>query len=127
MAKINYTSDRFDTSCRPFANIHSLSFVYDPIIKRNISVIHSHRCKLTEDIVEEIYIELREGTVSQDIADMFNVSRGLVDHVNYGRSWPVTGVRYPIRKRNKPVKVLSHDEFPNEDYYPCREWEKRYG
>jgi hypothetical protein len=72
-------------------------------------------------------ILLREGTISKDIANMFGISRGLVDHVNYGRSWPVTGVRYPIRKRNKPVKILSHDEFPNEDYYPCREWEKRYG
>ena len=90
-------------------------------------MIHHWKCKLTEETVEEIYIELREGTYSQDIANMFGISRGLVDHVNHGRSWPVTGVRYPIRKRNKPVKVLSHDEFPNEDYYPCKEWEKRYG
>jgi hypothetical protein len=86
-----------------------------------------HHCKLTEDIVEEIYIELREGTVSQDIADMFNVSKGLIDHVNHGRSWPVTGLSYPIRKRNKPVKVLGYDEFPIEDCYPCTEWEKRNG
>jgi hypothetical protein len=90
-------------------------------------MIHHWKCKLTEETVEEIYIELREGTYSQDIANMFGISRGLVDHVNHGRSWPVTGVRYPIRKRNKKVKPLSYDEFPSEDYYPCKEWEKRYG
>ena len=95
--------------------------------QRDIIMIHHWKCKLTEETVEEIYIELREGTYSGDIANMFGISRGLVDHVNHGRSWPVTGVRYPIRKRNKPVKVLSHDEFPNEDYYPCKEWEKRNG
>ena len=90
-------------------------------------MIHHWKCKLTEETVEEIYIELREGTISQDIADMFGISRGLVDHVNYGRSWPVTGVRYPIRKRNKKVKPLSYDEFLIEDCYPCAEWEKRNG
>ena len=90
-------------------------------------MIHSHKCKLTEETVEEIYIELREGTISQDIADMFGISRGLVDHVNYGRSWPVTGMSYPIRKRNKKVKPLGYDEFLIEDCYPCAEWEKRNG
>ena len=30
----------------------------------------------SEETVEEIYIELREGTISQDIADMFGISRG---------------------------------------------------
>ena len=43
-------------------------------------MIHHWKCKLTEDTVEEIYIELREGTHCQDIADMFGISRGLVDH-----------------------------------------------
>ena len=90
-------------------------------------MIHHWKCKLTEETVEEIYIELREGTISQDIADMFGVSRGLVDHVNYGRSWPVTGMSYPIRKRNKKVKPLGYDEFLIEDCYPCAEWEKRNG
>ena len=90
-------------------------------------MMHHWKCKLTEETVEEIYIELREGTISQDIADIFDISIGLVDHVNHGRSWAVTGMSYPIRKRNKPVKHLSRDEFLSEDYYPCKEWEKRYG
>ena len=84
---------------------------------KNRTMIHHWKCKLTEDTVEEIYIELREGTHCQDIADMFGISRGLVDHVNYGRSWPVTGMSYPIRKRNKKVKPLGNDEFPIEDRY----------
>jgi len=27
----------------------------------------------------------------------------------------------------KIVKALSYDEFPSEDYYPCKQWEKRNG
>ena len=97
--------------------------------KGGIIMIHSHKCKLTEETVEEIYIELREGTISQDIADMFGISRGLVDHVNYGRSWPVTGMSYPIRKRERQIKPLSDKsyEFQVADCYPCAEWEKRNG
>ena len=92
-------------------------------------MIHHWKCKLTEETVEEIYIELREGTISQDIADMFGISRGLVDHVNHGRAWAVTGMSYPIRKREKKVKVLSDKsyEFQVADCYPCAEWEKRNG
>ena len=87
------------------------------ILNKEYIMIHHWKCKLTEDTVEEIYIELREGTHCQDIADMFGISRGLVDHVNHGRSWPVTGMSYPIRKRNKKVKPLGYDEFPIEDRY----------
>ena len=99
------------------------------ILLMDLVMIHSPICKLTEETVEEIYIELREGTISQDIADMFGVSRGLVDHVNHGRAWAVTGMSYPIRKREKKVKVLSDKsyEFPIADCYPCAEWEKRNG
>ena len=91
-------------------------------------MIHSHKCKLTEERVEEIYVELREGTAIKEIALMFDVSRCLIEQVNNGITWVVEGFDYPIYKRNKMVKVSDKSyEYPIEDCYPCNEWEKGNG
>ena len=78
----------------------------------------SHLANLTEERVEEIYIEIRIGTPLKEIADMFGVSRGLIEHVNLGISWAVKGFDYPIRSTKKVVKQNEY-EFPIEDHYDC--------
>ena len=70
-------------------------------------MIHHWKCKLTEERVEEIYIELREGTISQDIADMFGVSRGLIDHVNHGRAWAFA----------VPIRIVAVGQSPIEEEF----------
>jgi len=91
-------------------------------------MMHSHKCKLTEERVEEIYVELREGTAIKEIALMFDVSRCLIEQVNNGITWVVEGFDYPIYKRKKMVKVSDKSyEYPIEDCYPCNEWEKGNG
>tara|TARA_Y100001951_G_C11113403_1_gene168753 strand:+ start:132 stop:476 length:345 start_codon:yes stop_codon:yes gene_type:complete len=64
--------------------------------KREYKPFESHSCKLNEDQIEEIYIELREGTMFDDIAKMFNVSRQTITNVNFGKSYRIDGMRYPI-------------------------------
>ena len=78
----------------------------------------SHMAKLTDERVEEIYIELRDGTPIKEIADMFGVSRGLIDHVNRGISWAIEGFDYPICSSKKVAKPNEY-EFPIEDRYDC--------
>tara|TARA_Y100001951_G_scaffold74068_1_gene61038 strand:- start:288 stop:482 length:195 start_codon:yes stop_codon:yes gene_type:complete len=53
--------------------------------------------KLSKQAVEEIYIELREGTQMKDIAPMFGVSRTLISKVNVGSLWRNPYMAYPIR------------------------------
>ena len=91
-------------------------------------MIHSHKCKLTEERVEEIYIELREGTAIKEIALMFDVSRCLIEQVNNGITWVVEGFDYPIYKRKKVVKVSDKSyDFPLEDRYECLKWGQNNG
>jgi|TARA_B110000196_G_scaffold214538_1_gene184094 hypothetical protein len=86
--------------------------------------------KLTEEIVEEIYIELRGVETITAIALMFGVSRGLIDHINSGKAWPVRWYTYPIRKKEKKIALNyggdpSHS-FPLEDSYPCKPYDTQW-
>ena len=56
---------------------------------------------LTKDEIEEVYIELREGTPFQSIAEMFDVSYATIQNVNDGKYYQVPGMRYPIVVRRK--------------------------
>lgn len=54
---------------------------------------------LTKDEVEEVYIELREGTIMSLIAKTFNVSVTCIQDYNKGRYYKVEGMSYPIVDR----------------------------
>ena len=73
---------------------------------------------LTDEIVEEIYIELRDCKGSGWIADQFNISKQTLQVLNRGDSHKQEGMRYPIRpKINKPkVHIIDKVayEFPDE-------------
>jgi hypothetical protein len=56
---------------------------------------------LTKDEIEEVYIELREGTPMKSIAKMFDVSVTCLQDFNKGRYYKVPGMRYPIVDRQK--------------------------
>ena len=94
-------------------------------------MIRNHMAKLTEETVEEIYIELRGTASHEEIARMFGVSRGLIDHVNTGQAWAVRGVTYPIRRKEKKVQIKYENDdaaygFPIEDHYSCQPYEDRW-
>lgn len=58
------------------------------------------RCAvLNEDKVEEIYIELREGTSYKAIAEMFDVSFATIQNVNSGKYFKIPDIIYPIVDR----------------------------
>ena len=72
--------------------------------------------KLSREQVEEIWIELREGTPHKKIAEEFGVSRAIIQQVNNGRCYRVHGMRYPIVStvaKERTPKV----EYPIEDSY----------
>jgi len=54
--------------------------------------------KLSKQAVEEIYIELREGTQMKDIAPMFDISRTMISKLNNGALWRNPHMAYPIRR-----------------------------
>ena len=54
---------------------------------------------LDEDKVEEIYIELREGTSYKAIAEMFDVSYATIQNVNSGKYFRIPDIIYPIVDR----------------------------
>jgi len=56
--------------------------------------------KLNEDKVEEIYIELREGTSLATIAKMFDVSFATIQNVNSGKYFRIPDIIYPIVDRS---------------------------
>ena len=55
--------------------------------------------KLDEDKVEQIYIELREGTSFAAIGKMFDVSYATIQNVNKGKYFKIPDVIYPIVDR----------------------------
>ena len=75
--------------------------------------------KLDEDKVEEIYVELREGTSYKAIAEMFDVSYATIQNVNSGKYFRIPDVVYPIvDRRHKYGKEPGElDEFWD-TYYP---------
>ena len=103
--------------------------------KRRFKPFESSSCKLNEDQIEEIYIELREGTMFDDIAKMFNVSRQTIRNVNMGNSYTINGMIYPIvdRKRYSHGKKLKAFKEPpdNSEFWDTYEpepqlyWPKR--
>jgi len=107
--------------------------------KRKFKPFESLSCKLNEDQIEEIYIELREGTMFNDIAKMFNVSRQTIRNVNMGKSYTINGIMYPIvdRKRYSHGKKLKAFKEPadNSEFWDTYEpepqlywpkWDYRY-
>ena len=72
--------------------------------------------KLSREQVEEVWIELREGTPHKKIAEEFGVSRALIQQVNNGRCYRIHGMQYPIVStvgKERTPKI----EYPIEDSY----------
>ena len=72
---------------------------------------------LTKDEIEEVYIELREGTPLQSIAKMFDVSYATIQNVNDGKYYQVRGMMYPIVKRRKKYATEPSIQDPFWDSY----------
>ena len=89
-------------------------------------MLRSPLAKLTEETVEEIYIELRGNEAISAIALMFGVSRVLIDHINTGQSWPVRWHNYPIRKKQTSTEDIA-SYYPLEDSYPCQPYTDHWG
>ena len=68
---------------------------------------------LNENKVEEIYIELREGTSYKAIAEMFDVSYATIQNVNKGKYFKIPDVIYPIvdRRHKYGKEPVEHSEF----------------
>ena len=68
---------------------------------------------LTKDEIEEVYVELREGTPLQSIAEMFDTSYATIQNVNDGKYYQVRGMRYPIvvRRKKYPKEPPINDPF----------------
>ena len=61
----------------------------------------SDYASLNKQQVEEIFIELREGTTHGEIAKMFSVSLKTIQNINTGKYLRIPGMRYPIVVRQK--------------------------
>ena len=82
---------------------------------------------LTKDEIEEVYIELREGTPLQSIAEMFDTSYATIQNVNDGKYYQVRGMRYPIVDRRRKInKEPDETSFFWDSYVPPPEllWPK---
>ena len=68
---------------------------------------------LNENKVEEIYVELREGTSYKAIAEMFDVSYATIQNVNSGKYFKIPDVIYPIvdRRHKYGKEPVEHSEF----------------
>ena len=87
------------------------------------------RCAvLNEDKVEEIYVELREGTSLATIGKMFDVSFATIQNVNSGKYFRIPDIIYPIvdRSRKYGKEPGERDDFWD-TYEPVPElyWPKR--
>jgi len=73
----------------------------------------SEYAKLNVEQVEEIYIELREGTSYAEIGKMFNVSGATIRNVNTGQHFKLDYMTYPIvdRRRKYLTEPGEKDEF----------------
>jgi hypothetical protein len=76
---------------------------------------------LTDEQIEEVYIELRGTETAARIAKMFNVSKEFIRAVNNGEVRSQAEMSYPIRQRPKAKK--SDPEWPLADeqeisFYP---------
>ena len=65
--------------------------------------------KITDEIVEEIYIELREGKSSKWIANQFGISRQSIQLINNGKNHRQKDMQYPIRSVEKTPETYIVD------------------
>lgn len=65
--------------------------------------------KFTDEQIEEIYVELRNGTTHEEIGKMFGVSTSMIGHINNGINYGRPGWHYPIVDR--PKKKVPHDDL----------------
>ena len=77
--------------------------------------VQSWAAKLNEDKVEEIYIEVREGTSYKAIAEMFDVSFATIQNVNSGKYFRIPDIIYPIvdRRHEYGKEPGERDDFWN--------------
>ena len=68
---------------------------------------------LTDEQIEEVYIELRGTETAGDIAKMFHISKEFLRVINRGEVRSQAGMSYPIRQRPKARK--SDPEWPLAD------------
>ena len=83
------------------------------------------QAKLTRDVLEEVYIELRAGELSvAEIAEAFDISTSTVSNINSGKFYQDPLIQYPIRERIKGNKFKDHvgEEPAAESYY----WNHHY-
>ena len=73
--------------------------------------------KLDKDLIEEVYIELREGELEiKEIAEAFNISMATVSNINSGKFYQDPLLKYPIRERIRRDKLhWSKDEEPGQE------------
>jgi hypothetical protein len=73
----------------------------------------SEYATLNVEQVEEIYVELREGTSFSKIGKMFNVSGATIRNVNIGKHFKLDYITYPIvdRRRKYISEPGERDEF----------------
>ena len=68
---------------------------------------------LTDEQIEEVYIELRGTETAADIAKMFHISKEFLRVINRGEVRSQAGMSYPIRQRPKAQKPM--EEWPLAD------------
>ena len=73
----------------------------------------SEYATLNVEQVEEIYIELREGTSYAKIEKMFGVSGATIRNVNLGKHFKLDYITYPIvdRRRKYLTEPGENDDF----------------
>ena len=73
----------------------------------------SEYATLNVEQVEEIYVELREGTSFSKIGKMFDVSTATIQNVNNGKYFRVDYMTYPIvdRRRKYLTEPGEMDDF----------------
>ncbi len=73
----------------------------------------SEYATLNVEQVEEIYVELREGTSFSKIGKMFGVSTATIQNVNNGKYFRVDYMTYPIvdRRRKYLTEPGEKDDF----------------
>jgi len=86
---------------------------------RNPKSFDSKCASLNEDKVEEIYVELREGSSYKAIAEMFDVSYATIQNVNNGKYFRIPDVIYPIvDRRHKYGKEPRYEDDFWDTYWP---------
>lgn len=79
------------------------------------------QAKLTRELIEEVYIELREGELEvKEIAEMFGISTSTVTNLNSGKYYQDPLLQYPIRERAKRDRFrgcVNDEPGPESEYW----------